>query len=130
MPDKIAVPQSLTELKVAIGKAVVVYLYEQAGSTDYVLDGADSHYIGAAEGWFDHNLPYLRAVSMMAKRALNSTNPQARLKADIDGNFYGVRHFLQGCQPRYFAEVFKAGVSQNIKSTRDFLLLIRQLPGR
>jgi hypothetical protein len=130
MSNKMAVPQSLTELKVAIGKAVVVYLYGQAGSTDYVLDGADAHYIAAAEGWFDHNLLYLRAMSMMAMRALRSTNPQASLKADLDGNFYGVKHYLQGCQPRYFAEVFKAGVSQNLKSTREFLSLIQQLPGR
>ncbi len=129
MPDKIAVPQNLDELKVALGRAVVASMHKQMGSTDYVLDGADAHYIAAAESWINHYRPPLQFVALVAKQAMaNSNEPRISLEHDINANLHGVGEFLRNCQPRYFADVFKAGTSQTGQALQDFLRLVRRLP--
>src|SRR4051794_27483602 len=88
---------------------------------------SDAGRIALAKQWRKKHRDDLGVVALVARRAANAENPRDQLERDLSCNLHAIRLFLEGCQPRYFADVFWAGANQKDRSLLNFLVLLQQL---
>lgn len=133
MGTEIEVPKNLRDFKIALGKAILVYLFDMTGmeTPAYLLTKPTENrkHIQAAEHWISHHHEELKALAFLARRAEKEPDVHASLMADLMKDLSGVTTFLKSARPQYISELFFRGTTQeDDKALRDFLRLIQQIP--